>query len=675
MDDDNFHYDEDDFGGGGDVPLEIPSELLVAETPLGSASRLYVSLVSAEGLDGEEKRSCSSCLFPPSSHYCMLEVDKQSKACFALPLSSSSPIVSSSSSSELPISCFDVFEYYGPSTVGVRIERQRCSLMGRDTKVLGSTFIRLADIVKTQRKGVVCADGWGYCVKVVVPCSCAAAIDCHSPLNSRIKSSFASSSSSNNSSSTKPLVQSSAISKMLNKNRIVCLSLRVHLVPLQHCLSSSKVLPRPQSLNFYRKMTNDGGTETDDDVHDRGSELHFAAALGSCLIVLDLMNCLALKRQLRKALCERTSNEKMSVLEVALLHGHTDSARALLTRAGNYCFQGQIEGAACPLHYAIRSGNLDCLNLVLRFLRRYTPEATSSSGWDASFQEMLEWKDANDDTPLLLACSMISATNNSVWADMVNALIDEGCSVGALSRSETPLMRACQSGNIMIVERLLEISTNLNTLYVSGQIKKTGNPLSALLCSPCAVTNSGEQALSFAAANGHVNVIEKMHALGVPLAIVSNAGDTLLHLAAFGGHEALCDFLIEKEKEEWKKYQDESKGTSLSSMQHRDCFLSIRNAMALRPADVARIAGYHAIEAKLNCAVALACPPWLPFDEARPFEPEPELVFLAGEAEAECNSSSSREEAIFAIAAGGRDALGYYAVASLDQNQKEDQTE
>jgi hypothetical protein len=77
---------------------------------------------------------------------------------------------------------------------------------------------------------------------------------------------------------------------------------------------------------------------------------------------------------------------------------------------------------------------------------------------------------------------------------------------------------------------------------------------------------------------------------------------------------------------------------------------------------MARIAGYHAIEAKLNCAVALACPLWLPFDEARPFE-----------AEAECDSSSSREEAIFAIAAGGRDALGYYAVASLvNQNQKEE---
>jgi hypothetical protein len=158
--------------------------------------------------------------------------------------------------------------------------------------------------------------------------------------------------------------------------------------------------------------------------------------------------------------------------------------KALLERAGHFCFQGTLPGQPCALHHAVVGADVACMRMLMKFLRKYD---SSAMGWgeDAAssthFVTMLEWRDLFDNTPLALLCSLPLVVNPGIVSglgsgtegqsadravvesnrvEVLRLLIEAGAEVGAVNRNNqcTPLMSACRHGSLAMVKALLSVT-------------------------------------------------------------------------------------------------------------------------------------------------------------------------------------------------------------------------
>lgn len=127
------------------------------------------------------------------------------------------------------------------------------------------------------------------------------------------------------------------------------------------------------------------------------TELQLCASHGSRKLTRALLLTLSRFGFLREALGLKY-NHRFRVLDLALLAGREGTVQELLERCGSLCFQDTAPDTASALHHAVAGGSIECLRLVLRFLRRYG--TSTVIGWDGTFPEMLEWVDENGFTPL-----------------------------------------------------------------------------------------------------------------------------------------------------------------------------------------------------------------------------------------------------------------------------------
>mmetsp|Transcript_15071 Transcript_15071/g.22671 ORF Transcript_15071/g.22671 Transcript_15071/m.22671 type:complete len:800 (+) Transcript_15071:235-2634(+) len=481
---------------------------------------------------------------------------------------------------------FDIYEYYGAIKVTFTILRKGFF----STSTIGMVSVCLHGIVLSQEKseavrGHVDIDAW------------------------------------RNSGSHYPSVCSepyygcteilSLVSPQGTSSGAVSLKLRARYVPLSRCISL-------QSLRG-----------------DRRSELHHAAVFGSPALVTELVEALGRKNLLRSALALREDEVGYNALDMALVAGNLPIVRVFLQRAGNLCFQGtgtrlavptanshdapcdrtasgctgiphtsivdksffakgyrpmvrQQErwkrGGGCALHAAIIGGPM-CLKLLLRFLRRYSSVLV---GWEGagSLPSMVNWRKGRADgyTPLMLACALGDAACVKMLLDLKQYPNRHGGRQGDIKASrivsvdtvselqgETPLMLACTSGCVDVVQLLLNCSTGVekqlpsaadgattsNTLtnrQVAEDYFFNVSPVSLLECLPLARDCEGRQALAMAAMCGHDLVVRLLIDHGVPYTGVDMNGMTALHHAAEGGWSGVCEVVISAEQILWEKY-------------------------------------------------------------------------------------------------------------------------
>lgn len=102
------------------------------------------------------------------------------------------------------------------------------------------------------------------------------------------------------------------------------------------------------------------------------------------------------------------ANLPKNPFDIAVAHGNYENAKILLELIGHLCFHGSLVGnRSCALHHAVYSGNPRCVALILKYFHFYGP-VPSRGGREhmVRFQDIIEWRDENDFTPLLLACKL-----------------------------------------------------------------------------------------------------------------------------------------------------------------------------------------------------------------------------------------------------------------------------
>lgn len=296
-----------------------------------------------------------------------------------------------------------------------------------------------------------------------------------------------------------------------------------------------------------------------------------------------------------------TNELELTPLEAALQAGNLAAAKSLLQRAGNLCFEHIPAGKRCntPIHSAVRGGD-DCLRLVMRFLIQYT----SRQSWSLSLAEMLESRDKQGRTPLMLAALLGRPVLVGQFLKMsVNAATatgDQPCFktiskcgsvvIGTTASSSTlhqrnipfveanetrplaervmnrvrfsnlqaqvpdhgdqwtALMYAATTGSSDIVKMLLE--TVAPTAPHASPVKRS--EIASMNCAPCARSRAGLTALMIAAEYGRTEVVLMLLLAGIPMHSQSRySGETALHIAASGGHFDTCKILITAESVLW----------------------------------------------------------------------------------------------------------------------------
>eukprot|EP01041_Mallomonas_annulata_P004988 gene4988-9967_t len=449
---------------------------------------------------------------------------------------------------------FDIFEYYGQSPISLSVSYNGFF----STKYVGSKSITLHDIIMRQDKTEVQkrrlhstdasplhTDYWG----------CHAMLNLDHPINT---------------SNTNTSQKKSNISKFK-------LHLCARFVPLQKCLMNLSI----GNMRFTHGY----------------NELQYAVSYGTTDVVKDLLDTLSKKTVLRKALnCRSFSG--LSVLECAIRHKNKDVIRLLLQRAGSYCFQGTNKRSSCALHHAILSDEVITLQLLLRFLTRYISNVV---GWEGfgSIQEALNWRDANDLTPLML-CATRPSTGTSTL--MAGFLISAGAdlSLKTTTKKQNALMLAAKEGSTSICRLLLEQShTSTSMQLIPGQ---QNVPLALLKCGPAERDINDMQAILYAVENGHKAILDMLLDFHVPFDIPNSTGNSCLHLAAMKGYSDICNTILEAEKKIWKLHITNDKSASLKRMQFRAKFLLVRNHRGKRASEVATEAGYPVIARSIDVA-------------------------------------------------------------------------
>ena len=318
---------------------------------------------------------------------------------------------------------------------------------------------------------------------------------------------------------------------------------------------------------------------------ERYSDLHHVARFGTANVMQAMLDALARRTVLRSAMGLRAAGG-LSVLDGAVAARNVNVVRLLLQRAGNLCFQGITRRHFPTLVLAVATGRVDILRLLLRFLSKYS---VALSIWEGSPSDLLDWQYAMDETggrtPLMEAC-------RSANVRMVEILIKAGADSGAISEGESrrhALMFAVESGSRAVVELLLRDKRDTQSVdLLSGQQPV---PLALFRCRPCEKDSAGNQAIMLAALLGHLDVFTLLLTHGIPHDCINNRGDNCLHLAASRGHRQLCLCIIAAEQRAWKVHRS-MRSASLARLQFRPKLLLQLNAAGRRPGDLARAASH-----------------------------------------------------------------------------------
>lgn len=297
---------------------------------------------------------------------------------------------------------------------------------------------------------------------------------------------------------------------------------------------------------------------------------------------------------------------ELTPLEAALQSANSPVAKVFLERAGNFCFDNIPPGQRCntPIHSAVRGG-VDSVRMVMRFLSLHG----ARQPWSLSIQDMLECRDKQGRTPLMLA-SLLGRTLlvNQFLKFAVNAAAASGdrpfmktvskygnvviastssCSshidgvrtnigaqqpqpaVGSRSLMEralrnhirsnrssnepvdngdqwTALMYAAAAGASGVVQLFMK------SPEMSDRTVHTASAVASMNCSPCARSKSGRTALMIAAEFGRRDVVELMIMSGVPMRSIStDHGESALHIAASSGHFEIVELFIIAESVHW----------------------------------------------------------------------------------------------------------------------------
>ena len=470
---------------------------------------------------------------------------------------------------------FDIFEYYGAMKIIIVVKSKGLFSMS----TVGECILNLHDIVLAQEKHDATRSLQGVALHRIHDTPTVACREEYWGCSKYV-----------------PLVPS--------PSRGAATPMGIHLharyVPLQHCLSCS--------IRSGRLC---------------GSELHLAARYGSAKLMTELVQLLARKSLLRAALSLREDGGRANPLDTALATGNVRVAKVLLQRAGNLCFLNTLyepseaprgppplrsrdfiphgscvdrsyfsqhqrgtvpagdEGGAAEacsyggaVHAAVHGG-VGSLTLLLRFLRRHSSVVT---GWERvqSFEDMVNWRGNRLDsfTPLMLACQLgdvacVRALLQLTVPSSSQACVKVDC-VSSLDGS-TALMLACRAGSVDIVNLLLArrrdvmeelpIAADGRTCRnASGSRSvvrlhfKEKSPVSLLECLPLARDTEGRQCVAIAAMHGHAEVVETLIAHGVPYVNTDLDGRTPLHWAALNGHLHVCEAIVRTEARLWEHF-------------------------------------------------------------------------------------------------------------------------
>lgn len=423
---------------------------------------------------------------------------------------------------------FDVHEFYGPDLVEIKLMQ----VIGLFSEEISDISVRMKDILKAQEIQLVQLDEMGT-------------FENNDGLNNFW-----------------------GYEEVMNINYMK-IGLKIRYSRLQNCLLDE--------IKFYSAPFVDRAPVT-----QGCTELHHIASLGNSDLMEQVLDSLARKGALKVALNIR-SRTGFSVLEAALHSNNYAVVKTLLQRAGIWCFQGTQIGRKTPIHAAISSDgkhgedlsradqhlkfldiisapadfvsdhilgydqNTRCLRAILRFLSRYH---SNVDGWenDPCMQEMIEWRDEDDYTALMLAC----ATGN---ANTIKLLLQYGADCGKITTKlkVSPLMLATKSGSLDAVMAILSdrVQFNIFDTLVASSPSTAGTkiPLVCLKCNPCHYDSLGNTALSIAAERGLVDIFEYFLSVGIPYHITDVAGNTPLHLASKMGYIEICQLILDAERD------------------------------------------------------------------------------------------------------------------------------
>lgn len=231
-----------------------------------------------------------------------------------------------------------------------------------------------------------------------------------------------------------------------------------------------------QCYKLYKPMNGQNCQQSDciNNYYTKISELHHICAHSSPgLLIFVLANLARISRQcLKNALKIRCiynihigsdvadmTNVKsisMNALDLSLYHGNYETSKILLERCGHLCFQGSLVGnQACALHYAIMGHNVDCVELIIRYIIKFGPipchisrdvdnvddiDMEANTAASLRLKEVMEWLDADDYTPLLLACKL--NCDSKIISLLLYHRAD--CGVIHIKSGSTALMLLCQ---------------------------------------------------------------------------------------------------------------------------------------------------------------------------------------------------------------------------------------
>jgi hypothetical protein len=282
---------------------------------------------------------------------------------------------------------------------------------------------------------------------------------------------------------------------------ILKLQLRFRLVSLRQCCRLSSYR-HPRGSVLASMMNSDSYIE---EVH----ELHTAAAYAPTMLLTKLLQSLARKSYLRRSMQLQSvyspsstptpmaiplfiSHAKNAV-DLTLAQGNYANAKLLFERMGNLCFLGSLIGSrSCALHYAVFGGNVKCVELVLKYVVYYGPiPVRGARDYSARIQDLIDWRDENDYTPLLLACQLSShpcrygehgtilenpslAGRSRVVAILLRFRAD--ASVISSKTSKTALLLACHPSSSSSAT-----SVNMDVIRMLFQAKKSRAEISQLL--------------------------------------------------------------------------------------------------------------------------------------------------------------------------------------------------
>jgi ankyrin repeat protein len=333
------------------------------------------------------------------------------------------------------------------------------------------------------------------------------------------------------------------------------------------------------------------------------SEFHILLAKAPSSVLVEVMKTLAWRGLLSAALSTTTSSSSSSLtssslwpIEVCLRSGNAGNVLELLQRTGYLAFPPLAEKRASLFHHAIVGGSSRCFEYVMKFVKKYPSggergAATAPAGGgrgregrmnhvNMNFDNLIEWKDENGDTPFLLACSRSSPASSSASShlSLIKDLLLSGANVAAVNSFNqfTGLMYAAANGVTDVVSLLLSIQdipkseqevldlvrrlggiggSSSRRVFSAGLVNYSSNFSSA--ASPYHHPDLAEDDLPlFSSAEGVLPSSDKKSSTSLPcplsLAVFSSlpshhsslTGKSALHLAAEEGHSDIVLLLL-----------------------------------------------------------------------------------------------------------------------------------